>query len=149
MVESAKGHSSHRRSGQTQNYWELGKLPPDLETEELREKKEAQKRAWGYAEQVKQLNQQQLQSKKSSTKQREQRPNEREPTKAERMMQFAKQIPKPEQRKDASAPNEKQAGGIGSRRKTVSRSYDELTELELQHMRDREQVQRIASEVKV
>lgn len=126
-------------------YWELGKLPPDLNTPELKEKKAAQQRAWGYAEQVRALNQEQLRRqdkppRKDSSKQQQ----GREPTKAERMMQFAKSIPPPETKRSAPSGERKAERGEGG-----NQGYprDELTALELQNLRDRQQVQRIASEI--
>eukprot|EP00798_Chlamydomonas_sp_ICE-L_P025562 gene25562-11212_t len=82
--------------GSDKNYWELGRLGPDLETAELQAKRENQERIKLLAAKVRDDNLRKAQGAHSAAAIAAKREKEREPTKRERALAFAKSVPKPE-----------------------------------------------------
>eukprot|EP00798_Chlamydomonas_sp_ICE-L_P010569 gene10569-12225_t len=123
------------------NYWELGKLGPDLETEELQAKREKQERIKRLAAEVRESNLRKALSAQASEAAVARKEKEKEPTKRERALAFAKSVPKPE-----PAKLKPMSAGPASPLTTAPKP-SELDLLEAQHRADRERVEAIRSEL--
>ncbi|GAX80322.1 hypothetical protein CEUSTIGMA_g7760.t1 [Chlamydomonas eustigma] len=136
-------------------YWQLGRLGPDLETEELQAKREKAERVKQLAAQVREDN-----MKKAAAAPKPQPRVIKEPTARDRAIEFAKNVPKPEvmipppkpevvKKKppaagSAAAARVAAAMGVGPRGAAEATG---LEALEAQHKEDQQRVDRIRAEL--
>eukprot|EP00238_Polyblepharides_amylifera_P007783 CAMPEP_0196598504 /NCGR_PEP_ID=MMETSP1081-20130531/94358_1 /TAXON_ID=36882 /ORGANISM="Pyramimonas amylifera, Strain CCMP720" /LENGTH=523 /DNA_ID=CAMNT_0041924209 /DNA_START=25 /DNA_END=1596 /DNA_ORIENTATION=+ len=120
-------------------YWELGKLKPDLKDEELTEKK-------AKLDLIKEMDRKNRAANVQALKEQQARPKKEAPKKLstrEKALEFARKVPKP-----AVAKREEEApvAGAGSGQEE-EREMSVLEQLELQHRLDQERVQAIKQQM--
>ena len=130
------------------NYWQLGRLGPDLETEELQAKREKADRVKTMAAQVREENLKRAAAAKPSAAKAA-----KEPTARDRALEFAKNVPKPEvmlpppppppENKRRIAGGAAKPGGLA----VVVKAGSDLEALEAQHSEDQQKVDRIRQEL--
>uniref|UniRef100_A0A7S1SGZ8 Uncharacterized protein n=1 Tax=Tetraselmis chuii TaxID=63592 RepID=A0A7S1SGZ8_9CHLO len=124
-----------------QKYWELGKIGPDLETDELREKREKAERMKQYAKDAHKKNMAVSTAKPNKAKGANSAAT-KPLSSRERALDFAKNIPKPE------VKSKKVAGGEDEG--PSAREEGEMTELdalEAQHRLDQQRIDEIRREL--
>eukprot|EP00195_Chlamydomonas_chlamydogama_P013528 CAMPEP_0202890600 /NCGR_PEP_ID=MMETSP1392-20130828/946_1 /ASSEMBLY_ACC=CAM_ASM_000868 /TAXON_ID=225041 /ORGANISM="Chlamydomonas chlamydogama, Strain SAG 11-48b" /LENGTH=647 /DNA_ID=CAMNT_0049574201 /DNA_START=144 /DNA_END=2087 /DNA_ORIENTATION=+ len=146
-------------------YWELGRLGPDLETEELQAKREKQERIKQLAAQVREDNA----KKQVQAAAKPAAPKPKEPSAREKALMFAKNIPKPEPPKPSASPDAAAAAAAAAgpgrtspgptrgpaagkgpgqgAAKPVAAPGSELERLEAQHNQDQARVEAIRAEL--
>ena len=131
------------------SYWQLGRLGPDLETEELQAKREKAERVKQLAAQVREDN-----LKRAAAAKPAQPKAIKEPTARDRALEFAKNVPNPEVMMPPPPPKpdgRKKPGGAaaaggGKPAVTVGKGSD-LEALEAKHSEDQQKVDRIRQEL--
>uniref|UniRef100_A0A7R9YU19 Calponin-homology (CH) domain-containing protein n=1 Tax=Chlamydomonas euryale TaxID=1486919 RepID=A0A7R9YU19_9CHLO len=130
-------------------YWELGRLGADLESEELQSKRENQERIKEMAAKVREENLKRAAAAPPKPK------AVKELSARDRALQFAKNVPKPEQKpqpaSSAVQPKGKAgssgSGGSYATKLSAAQPDAELNALEEQHRRDQEKVDEIRAQL--
>ncbi|KAJ1480881.1 hypothetical protein T484DRAFT_2771405 [Baffinella frigidus] len=116
-------------------YVELGKLGPDLDPDDLAEKRQRQERIKAYAEAVRHENKQLVAAAP------EPRVKAKAPSKRDRAMEFAKRVPKPRPKKEAEEDEDED--------EEEEEELTELQQLAQRHARDRALVDAIRKDLRL
>lgn len=119
------------KSQKTDKYYELGSLPPDLDREDLIEKRNNLDKMKNYGTEMSKLNKEKLKLKPP----KEKPPEKKEISKRERALEFAKNIPKPKSKPKSNPKSNKNAGKDSEQLESSesNTSENELIKLEKQH----------------